>query len=429
MEISGTGRGAAGRADEGAVGGEDEVVVGGEDEVVAGGAAGGATGGSGDGPQARHTKLTIISNRALYSCRMKYLKSMVFALLLAVSVLAQEAPVILSIAPNSGPDTGGTEIAINGDHLSTPVACLLPCPPRVGFDGLFVDAVQVSDHQLTVTTPAHSAGAVDVTIAIPGRPGVVVENGFTFVQGPESAYERVLLPIYLQGVVPGAHGTQWATELWMHNGGEAAVSIANRVCPPNMACPAVFPLTLSLDAGRSLHNPTEFFTNWRTNPSLLLYVSKPGAQDVSIGLRVADKSGQTLNGGTELPVVRDGEFLTRVSQLHNVPLDNQNFRILLRVYDVAYSEALFGVRIFPSTQEPAQAIYTTALVAKTSVQPPFRDEAAYAELDITPLLNLRLAWPQNARIEITPMTPGSQYWAFVSLTNNQTQLVTVVTPQ
>ena len=59
----------------------------------------------------------------------------------------------------------------------------------------------------------------------------------------------------------------------------------------------------------------------------------------------------------------------------------------------------------------------------------FRSEAAYAQLDITDLLKLRKAWPAVARVEIVPRTPGSRYWAFVSLTNNQTQLVTLVTPQ
>ena len=357
------------------------------------------------------------------------MKSLLFALALSFTALAQEAPVIVAITPGSGPETGGTAVVISGSNLHTPVACLLPCPPRVGFGEIFVDAEEVSDHQLNVTTPAHAAGVVDVTVSIPGRPSVVVENGFTFVQGPESAYERVLLPIYVKGVIPGAHGTQWATDLWIHNGGTSAVSIADRVRPAEAACAPVIPLTLTLDAGRSLHNPDHFFPPNRNNPSQMLYVSKPGADDVSLGLRVADVSRNTLNSGTDLPVIRESRFLTRTAQLLNVPLDNQNFRILLRVYDVTYSEALFSVRIYPSDPDRVQAVYGTTLTATTPRLPPFRPEAAYAELDITPLLNLRLAWPQNARIEVEPLNPGSRYWAFLSLTNNQTQLVTLVTPQ
>jgi hypothetical protein len=343
--------------------------------------------------------------------------------------LAQRAPVIVSISPNTGPAAGGTAVVITGSDLDTEIVCLLPCPPQVGFGDVFVDAVEASAHELNVTTPAHVPGGVDVTVSIPGRPAVVVANGFTFGQGPESQYERVLLPIYLNGVVPGSHGTQWATDLWMHNAGPANVSIADRVCPAGLACPPVIPLTLTLEAGHSLHNPTDFFPPSRNNPSQLLYIFNAGAQDLSMGLRVADISRNTLNGGTDLPVIRESELLTRTTQLLNVPLDNQTFRILLRVYDLSYSEALFAVRMYASEGPVAPALYATTLTAKTPKNGPFRPEAAYAELDITQLLNLRLAWPQTARIEIEPMTPGSRYWAFLSLTNNQTELVTLVTPQ
>jgi hypothetical protein len=33
------------------------------------------------------------------------------------------------------------------------------------------------------------------------------------------------------------------------------------------------------------------------------------------------------------------------------------------------------------------------------------------------------------RIEITPLTAGSRYWSFASVTSNETQIVTLVTPQ
>lgn len=357
------------------------------------------------------------------------MKRTLFALLVSLSAFAQ-APIVESITPNQGPETGGTEVVIRGTNLSTQVACVLPCPPRVGFGDVFVEALEMSDRQLNVTTPAHPSGAVDVTIAIPGRPNLIVEDGFTFVNDIESPYERVLLPLYFPGTIPGAFGTQWATELWIHNGGTDSVSIADRVCMPDAPCPAVIPLTRSLVAGHSLHNPTDFFQQNRNNSSLVLYVSNDGAQDVSFGLQVADTSRRALNGGTDLPVIREGELLTRKAQLHNVRLENGTFRLLLRVYDLSYSEAQFAVRFYPATHEdPRPSVYGTTLTAKTPRQGPFRAEAAYAELDITQLLDLRLAWPQVARIEIEPLTPGSRYWAFVSLTNNETQLVTLITPQ
>lgn len=357
------------------------------------------------------------------------MKRILFALLVSVSVFAQAPPAVDSITPDSGPEAGGTEVVIRGSNLSTPVACVLPCPPQISFGDIVVDAVEVSDRELHVTTPAHAPGTVDVTIGIPGREPTVIEDGFTFIAGIESPYERVLLPIYFEGTIPGAFGAQWKTDLWIHNGGQNTVLIGDVACPPPLACPPVIPLTLSLPPGQSLHNPRQFFQPARNNPSLMLYVSDQGAKDVSYGLRVADTSRSAVNAGTDVPVIREDDLLTRTSQLHNVPLDDRNFRLLLRVYDVTYGEALFVVRIYPAQEDASASIYGTTLTARTPRLGSFRSEAAYAELDITNLLNLRLAWPEVARIEIQPMTPGSRYWAFVSVTNNETQLVTLVTPQ
>lgn len=356
------------------------------------------------------------------------MKRTLFALLVSLSAFAQ-APVVDSLNPDSGPDSGGTTVSIRGVNLHTIVACILPCPPRVGFGDIFVDATEVSDRQLDVVTPAHAAGTVDVTIDIPGRPAVVVEDGFTFQQSAQSNYELVLLPIYFKGVIPGAAGSEWATDLWIHNGGAKPAQIADVVCPQDMACPPVIPLTATLAAGASLHNPELFFRRERHNPSQLLYISKLGERNVSFGLRVADTSRHALNAGTDVPVIREGKFLSQSAQLLNVPLDNQTSRLLLRLYEVNYGEALFAVRFYPASEAGVAPVYGTTLTTRHPLAGSFRGEAAYTELDITQLLNLRLAWPEIARIEIEPLTPGSRYWGFVSLTNNETHLVTLVTPQ
>ncbi|HEX6100310.1 MAG TPA: IPT/TIG domain-containing protein [Thermoanaerobaculia bacterium] len=357
------------------------------------------------------------------------MKRTLFALLVSLGAFAQPAPVIESITPTSGPDTGGTLVVIRGTNLNPTLACLLPCPSQVVFGDVAVDAVDVSPKELHVTTPPHAAGTVDVTVGVLGRPPVVVEDGFTFVEGPESRYERVLLPIYFKDKVPGAYGAQWATDLWIHNGGNLPVQIADVVCPRGLACPPVIPLTLPLEPGRSLHNPSQFFTENRNNPSLVLYLSGPGAKGVSMGLRVADTSRNAVNGGTDLPVIRESELLTGEAQLLNVPLDSRNYRLLLRLYHMSSNEAEYAVRFYAASEDAVPPILGTTLSAKTPRQGPFRSEAAYAELDITQLLNLRLAWPEVARIEIEPLAAASRYWAFVSLTNNETQLVTLVTPQ
>jgi hypothetical protein len=133
--------------------------------------------------------------------------------------------------------------------------------------------------------------------------------------------------------------------------------------------------------------------------------------------------------GTELPVIRPDELLHgRNAQLFNIPLTKQNFRVMLRIYDVTYSTSRFGVYFYPN-EGGALAVYNAGLTASSPQTGSFRSEAAYVEFDVSALLQLHRVWPDALRIRIEPLTPGSRYWAFASITNNETQLVTLVTPQ
>ena len=353
------------------------------------------------------------------------MKRLVLPILLALPLYAD--PIVQSIEPNRGPDSGGTTVTITGKGLSVSVACLLPCPPRVGFGDVFVDATEESDTRLTVTTPAHPAGTVDVTVDVPGGNSVVVDDGFTFVSGPESAYERVLLPVYFEDEIPGAFGSRWRTDFRIRNNGATSVTLAPWQCPDGLFCPPVFPLTFALQPDHALHNPINLDTSGRTNPSQLLYVLRTDDADISMSLRVADVSRSTLNAGTDLPVIRESELLSGTVQLFDIPMDAQHFRVLLRVYDLTYTNAEYSVRLY-GEDGPAEPVHSATLTA-LATPGEFRNQAAYAQLDLTDLLRLRQVWPPSVRVEIVPSTPGSRYWAVASITNNDTQLVTLVTPQ
>jgi hypothetical protein len=350
-------------------------------------------------------------------------------LLLFTSLAVGAEPIVTSIQPDRGPDTGGTRVTITGTDLVGNVVCVLPCPVRVAFGELAVDAVEESQTRVVVITPAHPAGRVDVKVMPPGQEGVTLEDAFTFEAGVESGYEKVLLPVYFEEEIPGAYGSLWRTDFRIRNNGGSDVHLAPFECPPGGACGAVFPLTYSLDPGEALHNPEYLDTRGRSNPSQILYVDVSQAPPrISLSLRVADVSRSTRNAGTDLPVVRESELLTQSSQFFDVPMDAQNFRVLLRVYDLTYTEAEYSIRLY-AEDGLAEPVYGATVTAKTSRPAPFRNEAAYAQFDVTDLLKLRRVWPEAVRIEVAPREPGSRYWAFVSITNNDTQLVTLVTPQ
>ncbi|HEX7152333.1 MAG TPA: IPT/TIG domain-containing protein [Thermoanaerobaculia bacterium] len=360
---------------------------------------------------------------------------MILLLLVSLSTLAQlpdpyPNPVITSIVPSSGPAAGATEVTITGEKFGLPpnFSCVLPCPARVYFGGRLATLTVESDDRLVVLTPAHEPGVVDVTITTGDGRSVVGDDLFTFT-GPSSAnYETVLVPIYTDGVVNGAEGSKWATEFWLRNNGTTPVQIAPWVCPPNMACPAQVPLWHTVQPKESIHNLPAFFVVPTQNVSRLLYVTSDDPSKVSYSLRALDTSRQNLNAGTAIPVVREKDFLTTTASLLDVPWAPE-FRIALRVYDAALTEARFRVRVYSLDEgvSDGEVIATYDVTASTTDQGPYRARAAYAQQNIE--LARSASAPLRLRIEVEPLSPGSRFWALASVTNNSTQLITVIAPQ
>jgi hypothetical protein len=85
---------------------------------------------------------------------------------------AYPAPTVTELDPATGAAAGGTAIALTGTGLSGAVAVL--------FDGVPGTALSVvSDGEVAVTSPAHSAATVDVVVVTPG--GAVTEtDGYEF---------------------------------------------------------------------------------------------------------------------------------------------------------------------------------------------------------------------------------------------------------
>ncbi len=350
----------------------------------------------------------------------------VFIFILLVAVSAQAGPRITSVSHSVGPTTGGTHITLAGSNLLPTVVCLLPCPTTVTFGKVPGSLKGETRSLLHVVTPPHAPGTVDVTINIAGEPPIVLANAFTFSTDDEAHFEQVLLPLYFDGVLHGAHGSEWTTSLWIRNSGSEAVQLAPWACPGGQVCVETFPLTYTLPPSRSLQRlaPLDVADG---NPSRLLYVSQAGSDDVSFSLRFADRSRGLVDAGIDLPVIREREALYSTAQLFSVPM-GPTYRALLRLYEIGDVSSRFRITIYPQSELEVQPIHSEELTA-TVQDGPFPAKAGYAQFDITGLLRLEKVWPESVRIEITPLTEGSRYWSFVSLTNNDTQFVTLVTPQ
>lgn len=87
------------------------------------------------------------------------------------------SPQISGISPTSGSTAGGTTVTISGNNLQSGAA--------VTFGGISATVVNVaSSSQATVTTPAHSAGSVDVVVTNPGGKSATLSNGFGYGTAP-----------------------------------------------------------------------------------------------------------------------------------------------------------------------------------------------------------------------------------------------------
>ncbi len=85
---------------------------------------------------------------------------------------AATAPVVSSLSPSTGSTSGGTAVTIAGTDFTGAT--------NVTIGGQAATNVSVvSATQITATTPAHIAGAVDVVVTTPGGSGTLT-NGFTY---------------------------------------------------------------------------------------------------------------------------------------------------------------------------------------------------------------------------------------------------------
>ncbi|MEU2823130.1 YncE family protein [Streptomyces bacillaris] len=91
---------------------------------------------------------------------------------------AQAPPAVTAISPATGTPAGGSTVTITGTHLSGTSAVSFGTTPAA-------DVSVVDDFTVTATVPAHTAGAVDVTVTTPGGTSATSPGGqYTYLAPP-----------------------------------------------------------------------------------------------------------------------------------------------------------------------------------------------------------------------------------------------------
>lgn len=244
------------------------------------------------------------------------------------------------------------------------------------------------------------------------------------VPPPEVEYEPILLPMSFAGEVRGAFGTLWDAEVLMYNDGETGVRYRRQPCPllvpdcgEGQVIGARTYVSLDLAGAGAIATPGSF-----------IYVEKPADRRMRFTALLHDRARADENEGTEMPVVRARDFSTRIV-LPRVPMPDVG-RVALRIYGPGEAPFTARVKMFRLDRlDPLVDVFVEVPGVVTIVPNPFPyAPATWQSLD------LLAEYPQldaaaSVRIEVEAVDENYPLWAFASITNSATQLVTTITPQ
>ncbi|HEY0591989.1 MAG TPA: hypothetical protein VGF40_09495 [Thermoanaerobaculia bacterium] len=242
----------------------------------------------------------------------------------------------------------------------------------------------------------------------------------------------MLIPLALRET-PGAYGSRWITEFWVHNASNRAISFNDDVLWVNLFCvgiPCFQPEDLQAGHSRKVQLDTGL-------PSLGLYkarilgVRSEVADAIDFSLRIQDLSRSLLTWGTAIPVIRERDLTTRTLRFLDIPF-TAPFRQSLRVYTLDRESAgceEVDVRVFDLESGSTIWNFSLVLTDPTGVTCAVPSSAPnMAEMHNLSDQFVGVDRPSRVGIEVTPRNPALTSWGMVTVVNNETQHVTAIVP-
>jgi hypothetical protein len=286
---------------------------------------------------------------------------------------------------------------------------------QVAFGGVVSPNVTQVAGGFDAVAPPHAEGIVPITIGLGSQVLAKIDSQFAYVL----AREQVLVPITADGV-SGPYGALWGTELWVHNGSDQDVTLQSAVCDVfgrPVPC-GDDPMLVKANSSRQL--PSIPFASPNAI-GLFLYPPRELSTQISFDARLLDRT--RLGGGTALPIIRESAMQrTRLTML-NVPGNNARLRKRLRIY---YDDnSRFTVRVYDldSGRQLAENQFSVFVPTDGPGQPLLADTVNDDVFD---------GGAARLRVEVERVFPPSSpnaWWAFISVTDNVTQEVTIIAPQ
>jgi len=324
-----------------------------------------------------------------------------FVVSLFVAVSAAAAPVITSISPRSGTVAGGTVVTIKGSGFVSSATVSFSTENQIPAANVtFVDSSTIQ-----ATTPPLLPNRYSVSVRQSDGLALAL-TVFTVTGDPSEGFESILFPIF-SGPIDGAFGSRFVTDAHAVATTEAPVTIDGF----NVGCPGPGTM-LTVPGGTDVALSTGCFD---FPPARILYVAKDQARNVTFNDRVTDITRTASSLGTEIPIVRSSRMTNGKIVLPNVPIDSR-YRLTLRIY------ALRPAVVFVTTVGQQQPVtlapggtFTPAYAQFTSFPIPI-DNGSSGSITVT------IEQPQD-------IIAGPPMWAFITVTNNQTQQITTITPE
>jgi hypothetical protein len=350
-------------------------------------------------------------------------------LLVTIAVPVFATPTITFVDPLEGFTFAPTQVNIQGTGFNEGAVEVL-------FGKVPATILEASaTHLRVLATPegldvgAAHEGAVDLKVRVAGHGEAVLLNAFYYsprAQAGRDDYMQVLVPLTSLEIA-GANGSRWTSELRVFNASSELL---------RMPGPETFIVELPIDPA--------VIVEPRTTEQVFLNRGLPGADGAFLyvpiallgapkfSLRVRDLSKNAASLGTDVPVIYAHEAKGDLT-IVDVPVDPK-YRGTLRIYGFTDAPMQVGVTVYPEDGDDVIQHFDLALNGIIHIEnDPMPPYPAYVAID--PLTAIvRASGHERVRIEITNFNailspPPPPIWAFVSITNNETQQVTVVTPK
>lgn len=269
--------------------------------------------------------------------------------------------------------------------------------------------------------PPHAPGLVDVRI-INSKETITLPGAIYYWDGGEpetSVFERILFPVLFHS--KGIGGSEWVSEAVIWNPMPWFIENANYLEP--VVCIG-FPC-----AERRSDRSRSRFSGEGHPHGIALIAPRNEAPFQNFTLRVRDTSRQAQGFGTEIPVVREAEMYRNTKiPLLEIPLDPR-YRVKVRVY--AFQDRLYDRYAYDNSIDVIRMNPLTLGFARMVLHPQCGDDLCTENPPSVPMYAEFTVAPGSAQ-EYTDLyielPEGALGWAFASITNNETQEVTLVTP-